>query len=257
MKPVVVDQSPGTILSVTGKDRQRFLQGMLSNDVALADSGFCRAAILSPKGRVLSVVDVVSHGDSYLVMSEASTAQKTREVFERHAIMDDVAFASIDLVIHRVWDDPASVWTAPPVFAACEPSSPEEIEVRRIEAGLPRYGVDVSEDYFPFEANLECAISYTKGCYVGQEVVARAHARGHANKRLVGLRLDGAASPGNKIFAGDKDVGVVTSAASSPDFGAIALGYVHRSSFEPETAVWVGERRGVVAALPFRARPTS
>src|SRR5436305_1290555 len=83
-------------------------------------------------------------------------------------------------------------------------------------------GVDVSEDYFPLEANLDSAISYTKGCYIGQEVVARAHARGHANKRLMGIKLDSLVAPGTTLAADTRvDAGVVTSSAISPSLGPI------------------------------------
>src|SRR5262249_34468163 len=193
MERVIVDQSAWGQLLVTGLDRTRFLQGMLTNDVGQLEPGdWLRAAMLNVKGRVLALVDVVAEDDSYVVLTEPATAEAVRALFDKYAIADDVTFTREARPVHRVWESPEDVWTAPPVFAAAAaPSSVEDAEVRRLEAGLPRYGVDVSEDNFPFEANLDSAISYTKGCYIGQEVVARAHARGHANKRLVGLLLHG------------------------------------------------------------------
>ena len=120
------------------------------------------------------------------------------------------------------------------------------------EAGLPRYGVDVSEDHFPFEANLDSAISMTKGCYTGQEVVARASARGHANKRLVGLRLEGLVGHGAKIAAELRpEAGVVTSVVVSPRLGPIALAYLHRTVWDPGTRVSVEGVTATVSALPF------
>jgi folate-binding protein YgfZ len=254
MENVIVDQSDWGQLRVTGADRTRFLQGMLTNDVApLAAGGYLRAAMLNVKGRVLALVDVVAAADSYLLLTEPITAAKVHELLDRHAIADDVAFASEASPVHRVWAAPADVWTAPPVFAAAAPAG--DAEVRRVEAGLPRYGVDVTEEHFPFEANLDAAISYTKGCYIGQEVVARAHARGHANKRLVGIRLAGAgpADAGAPVAAAARAAaGTITSSVVSPAFGPIALAYLHKSVWEPGTAVEVGGRGGVVAALPFR-----
>ncbi len=254
---VVADQSGWGQLRVTGGDRQRFLQGMLTNDVALlAPGGFVRAAVLNVKGRVLAVLDLVVDGDDgYLLLTEPVTADKLHALLDRHAIADDVAFERLARPVHRVWETPAAVWTAPPVFAPPAAAAPAEaVEIRRIEAGLPRYGADVSEDYFPFEANLDSAISSSKGCYIGQEVVVRAAARGHANKRLVGIRLggEGPVGPGTPVAtAARPDAGKVTSSALSPEHGPIALAYLHRSSWEPGTEVTVGDRRGVVAALPF------
>jgi folate-binding protein YgfZ len=257
----IIDQSKWGRLRVTGADRVRFLQGMLTNDVnALAVGGWCRAAVLNVKGRVLAVVDAVKEEDAFVLVTEPVTADKLRQILERYAISDDVTFTPIDVPLHRVWsdDDVEAPWTAPPIFAAppSQAAAENEIEVRRVEAGLPKYGVDVSEDYFPFEANLDRAISHNKGCYVGQEVVARATARGHANKRLVGIVLaQGVATPGESIGApgaAKESVGVITSSALSPRFGAIALGYVHKSAWEPGTQITlIGDRTGTVRSLPF------
>jgi folate-binding protein YgfZ len=251
MERVVIDQSGWGQLRVTGADRTRFLQGMLTNDVGtLAAAGFLRAAMLNVKGRVLALVDVVAEPESYLLVTEPVTAGKVHALLERHAIADDVAFTPESHALHRVWATPAEVWTAPPVFAAAADAG--DAEARRVEAGLPRYGIDVTEDHFPFEANLDAVISYTKGCYIGQEVVARAHARGHANKRLVGLRLPAIVPPGTPVAAAARpEAGVVTSSVVSPDFGPIALAYLHRSVWNPGTEVEVAGTRAVVAALPF------
>jgi tRNA-modifying protein YgfZ len=256
VQPVIVDQSGWGQIRVTGSDRVRFLQGMVTNDIAtLAPGGFVRAAMLNVKGRVLAVVEVVADADSLLVLTEPVTTDKVFEILDRHAIADDVAFARESRPLHRVWATPADVWTAAPVFAAAASPAPEsDVEARRIEAGLPRYGIDVSEDHFPFEANLDSAISYTKGCYAGQEVVARASARGHANKRLVGLRIagDGAVGAGTPITASVRpEAGIVTSSAVSPIFGPVALAYLHKSVWEPGTQVSVAGREAVAAALPF------
>lgn len=258
---VIVDQSGWGQLELTGGDRVRFLQGMVTNDIAgIPPGGFRRAAILNVKGRVLAIVDIVDEGERLWVLTEPVTADKVHQLLDRHAIADDVVFTRVARPVHRVWRSADDVWTAPPIFAP--PPSPgapaaeaeAELEILRVEAGLPRYGVDVSEEYFPFEAHLEPAISMTKGCYIGQEVVARAHARGHANKLLRGLRLsgDGPAPPGATIAAAAReDAGKVTSSVISPRFGPIALGYVHKSAWDPGTAVRVGDRPATVVELPF------
>jgi folate-binding protein YgfZ len=135
----------------------------------------------------------------------------------------------------------------------------DEFEARRIEAGTPLYGVDMSEDRLPIEAGLTDAVSFTKGCYLGQEVIARATNLGHINKRLVGLLLDGegAVARGARISGpGRPEAGVVTSSVVSPRLGrAIALGYVHRTLWDEGTALTIldgaHERPARVTALPF------
>jgi len=136
---------------------------------------------------------------------------------------------------------------------------PEVLEAARIEAGYPLFGVDMTEDTIPLEAGIDArAISLTKGCYVGQEVIIRVLHRGHGRvaKRLVAFRSSGETlSAGARVMAAGKDVGVITSAAVSPVNGPIALGYVHRDYVEPGTAVVVnvGDRAvgATVAARPI------
>src|SRR5262249_25048238 len=106
------------------------------------------------------------------------------------------------------------------------------IDAARIEAGYPVFGIAMTTDTIPLEARIEQrAGSFTKGGYVGQEVIIRVLHRGHGRvaRKLMGLRLDDeGVAPGMRLFADDKDIGWITSAAVSPASGAIALGYVHR-----------------------------
>lgn len=137
----------------------------------------------------------------------------------------------------------------------------EAIEAVRIESGRPGWGIEMDDATLPQEANLEAlgAISYTKGCYTGQEVVARLHFRGHVNKRLLGLRLDGNTIPerGSTIVSNEgKESGEVRSAVLSPRFGPIALAMVRReiNPGDPVTIPVDGvETRATVTALPFGA----
>jgi tRNA-modifying protein YgfZ len=126
------------------------------------------------------------------------------------------------------------------------------LEVARIEAGYPLFGIDMTGDTIPLEAGIEQrAISFTKGCYVGQEVIIRVLHRGHGRvaKKLVGLQIDGAVPPrGAKLFAATREVGVVTSAAASPRHGAIALGYAHRDFVAPGTSLEVDANGARVGA---------
>ena len=128
-----------------------------------------------------------------------------------------------------------------------QPVGFESFNVHRIEAGIPWYGLDMDENTLPIEAGLEKdAISFNKGCYIGQESVARITYRGHVNRKLVGLSLSGIhpASKGDKISKDGQEVGWVTSSAYSPNLKiAIALGYLRREVLEPGTSVFIGIRR--------------
>jgi folate-binding protein YgfZ len=114
------------------------------------------------------------------------------------------------------------------------------LETRRIEAGIPRFGVDMDESHLLLETGMDDAVSFNKGCFIGQEYVARLAHRGHLNRKLVGMRLEGerVPSPGDDILGDGRYVGQVTSATHSPTLGLpIAMGYVHRDFFEPGTGV--------------------
>ena len=256
--PIVADQS-GLHIRVTGADRVRFLQGMCTANVETID-GFAWAAMLTPKARVVSVFQIVPAADHLILLCEPELTQATIERLGKYAIMDDVEFTAVELAVHRVWPNPASVWTAPPVFAApVEPSAAEAVEIRRIEAGVPRFGVDIGEDYFPFETPLARFIDYEKGCYIGQEPVSRVHFRGAPNKMMRGLSIAGRGAiagrtvePGGQVSHADRtNAGTITSAAVSPDFGSIALAYLHRSVADPGTLVTVSGRSATVVELPF------
>jgi folate-binding protein YgfZ len=138
------------------------------------------------------------------------------------------------------------------------------IEALRIEAGRPLFGVDMNTDTIPLEAGIENrAISFSKGCYVGQEVIVRVVSRGHGRvaRKLVGLVLDGTRvpEPSESIVANGRETGYVTSATQSPALSRpIALGYVHRGFAEPGTRVTIGGESGesaTVTQLPFVTSP--
>src|SRR4029077_1366990 len=132
----------------------------------------------------------------------------------------------------------AALWAA--IANVAVPVGMQALDTLRVEAGIPWYGRDVDETLIFPETRLEQLVSYTKGCYIGQETVARVKYRGHINRGLSGLVLDGetGASPGDPIFAEDKDIGRVPSAVRSIALGRpIALGYIRREHFEPGSAV--------------------
>jgi folate-binding protein YgfZ len=132
-------------------------------------------------------------------------------------------------------------------------ATPDSLEAARLEAAYPVFGVDMTSDTIPLEAGIEQrAISMTKGCYVGQEVIIRVLHRGHGRvaRRLVRLQIDGSIpSRAAKVFSGDREVGFVTSAATSPRMGPLALGYVHRDFVDNGTALEIEAEGTRVRAL--------
>lgn len=135
-----------------------------------------------------------------------------------------------------------------------EPIALATLETLRVEEGLPWHGIDVKEENLLHETGqLGVYHSPSKGCYLGQEVVARLEGRGgHVNKRLVSLKCSRAVSAGDPITAEGKAVGQVTSAGVSPEFGPIAMGYVHRSHAEEGAVVDIDRARAEVRMQPFR-----
>jgi folate-binding protein YgfZ len=143
--------------------------------------------------------------------------------------------------------------------AGAHAAGQDALDAARIEAGYPVFGVDMTDATIPLEAGIEGrAISFSKGCYVGQEVVIRVLHRGGGRvaKKLVAMRVDGSQPHrGAKLFGGGREIGAVTSAAVSPRLGSIALGYVHRDFVAAGTAIEVegegGHQPAVVAELPL------
>lgn len=160
---------------------------------------------------------------------------------------------------YEIWLEPAalrSFWTRA-LEAGVAPCGVEALESLRIEAGIARYGPDFGEDTLPLEAGLLNALSFNKGCYIGQEIVERARSRGHVNWKLAGLRFAPAAAvpaPGEKLRKSDgAEIGEITSACFSPALGRpLALGYVRREVSEPGTSLnCAGGATAEVAGLPF------
>jgi tRNA-modifying protein YgfZ len=143
--------------------------------------------------------------------------------------------------------------------AGAVPVSEDAAEVVRVEHGRPRYGVDLDEGVIPQEAGLnERAVSFTKGCYVGQETVARLFYRGKPNRHLRGLRLSALGSPGDVLRVGEKQVGKLASVVVSPAHGPIALALVRREAQPGDTVtVGDGDTTAEVVELPFRQVPLS
>ena len=258
---MIIDRTTWGRLRVTGGDRVRFLQGLTTVNVeALADGAHGWGAVLNPKGRVLSVIDIARVGDAFLIACEAALAEKTRAMFERYAVMDDVEFEAITGPAHQLWDEPVSVWRAPIVegndpgegvaIADTDPAA----ERLRIRGGFLRYGVDVDEENFPFETPLTQFLDYAKGCYVGQEPVFRVHAQGNSAKTLRGLVVEGEApiAHGAVISHATKaNAGVITSSVAAGDGTTLALGYLHRTVWDVGGTVTIDGRSATVRELPW------
>lgn len=140
----------------------------------------------------------------------------------------------------------------------------DTLETLRIEAGTPRYGTELTDSIIPLEAELEHAIDFEKGCYIGQEIVARMKYRGHPNRLLRGIEIDAEhpTQQDSRIFNGDKEVGWVTSSTYSPTLGKpIALGYVRMAVTEDGTQIQIetseGRVTGTVVSLPFVSKTNS
>jgi folate-binding protein YgfZ len=144
--------------------------------------------------------------------------------------------------------------------AGAVPVEQDAINAVRLEAAYPLFEVDMTDDTIPLEAGIENrAISLTKGCYVGQEVIIRVLHRGHGRvaRRLVSMAIKGTATPERRarIFSGERDIGFLTSAAMSPRLGLIALGYVHRDFVGPDTPLAIDTPAGRVEARVTQVQP--
>lgn len=216
---------------------------------------FAEDAQVADVSAVLAIVDL--HGPSAPVVRRQAADWLAREA---DAVIADAAFGvpgySIFVATPHV-DALVSVLVA----AGAEETTLATLDVLRVEAGRPAFLIDMDEHTLPLEAGIEDrAISFTKGCYVGQEVIVRVVHRGGGRvaRKLVGLRLEQGELPkaGDVLRSGDRDIGRVTSAVWSPTLqGGIALGYVHRDFVEPATEVSVRTAAGplgaTVSALPF------
>jgi folate-binding protein YgfZ len=303
------------LLAVRGGDRVRWLDGMLSNDIARLrpgrDRSGCYALLLSPQGRILADFHVLLRRDELWLETEAARLAEIRARLERYVIADDVTLEDRSASVARLGLEGAAAeallaralglapglapdccddfdlagrricvaafgWSGAPAFqlfapaeaeagliaalrAAATPGAPlcdgddEVLEILRIEAGTPRLYRELDERVLPPETGLMArAVSLSKGCYTGQEIVARLVSRGAESHHLVALRFSGGPPPaGAEIRAGDRRVGEVTSACRSASAGAIGLGFVRRPFDAPGGELWAGGVATRVAAAPL------
>jgi folate-binding protein YgfZ len=288
----LVDRSARGKLRLTGAEAAEFLQGQVTNDVEALEPGTgCYAALLTHKGKMQADMRVL-RGEDWLLLdcepetlpaiarmvstysigrdvrSEDRTAEDAilslvgpaaRERLDAHPPAEEHAWVAGEHGIYVATDagvdvicalaDAEAVRTA----LGVELVSEEAAEVARVESGRPRYGLDMDLDTIPQEAGInDRAVSFSKGCYVGQETVARLHYKGKPNRHLRGLRLSGPAQSGDEIRLGDRVVGRIGSAVESPAHGPIALALVRREAAPGDSvAVGVNGAAAVVVALPF------
>jgi tRNA-modifying protein YgfZ len=228
---------PRSFVRVAGPAAEEFLDRMLSNDVAALGPGeACEALLLTPKARVIAPLVVLrrSH-DDYLLLTEPDLGERVRSELLRARFAARVDVEPEEHTSHVVFggDGIATADYGEPAAevldAGLEPTvAAHELELLRIRAGTPAWGKEIDDRVLPAEAGLtERAISFTKGCYPGQEPIARLHYRGHANRGLRVLRLDEVPDPGTELAYGGKVVGRITSVAPDAD-GSVALAYVRR-----------------------------
>ena len=223
---------PRAFIGVAGPDAADYLQRMVSNDVeALGVGGSCEALLLTPKARIVAPLRVLRRGDDdFLVLTEPELGERVAAELTR---MRFAARCEIAPEEHEAWLvlGGAEVLDERPEG---DEASDEEAERARIEAGVPRWGAELDESILPAEAGLDAThISFTKGCYPGQEPIARLHYRGHVNRSLRVLEVENAA-PGDEIDYDGKNVGRITSAVRG-----LALGYV-RTQVPDDAELTVG-----------------
>jgi hypothetical protein len=269
------------VLRATGKDAKDYLHRMTTQDLnPLAPGASAYAALLEPKGHLLADMHVLVERGGVLLVMDARAAAEARPHLEKLVIMDDVAFEDLSTslrllpvlgpaaesrlgaredvrrIANRRRGAPAMDVLLPAaevealraalVAEGAVSLGGEELEALRVLGGFARFGADMDASRLPMEAGLtRDAISFTKGCYIGQEVVLRATARGHLQRGLVQLALPPGAGPGTVLIANGRDVGVVTSAADAPE-GRVGLGYVRRAHWREGEALLAGGGEAVV-----------
>jgi tRNA-modifying protein YgfZ len=210
---------PRDYVAVRGPDARDYLQRMVSNDV---DQAPCQALLLTPKGRVIAPIVVVRRGEEdYLLLTEEGLGDAVRSTLlrsrfaakceiepEEHTSL--VVFGEGGGIPNNEYGTPAvEVLDATP---PTELIANEELERLRIEAATPRWGLEIDGRVLPAEAGLtETHVSFTKGCYPGQEPIARLHHRGKANRGLRVLSVEGSPAPETEVLHGEKVVGRITS----------------------------------------------
>jgi folate-binding protein YgfZ len=288
----VYDLGWRTKIALTGADRVRWLNGMISNNVRdLATGHGVYAFLLNAQGRIQADLYAFQRGRSLLVDTERSQREKVLQFLDHYIIADDVEVKDISgqltalgltgpgsrNVLERtgilvseldhlqfadtMWNnvsitvlhsgeearDSWQVWIAPEhvralwdslVKAGARPSGTSALNLFRISRGIPQFGQDIRERDLPQETGQMRALNFTKGCYLGQEIVERIRSRGAVHRQFGAFSVAGPLpEPGTKIYADGKEIGEVTSSATLPLTGGdrpVALGYLRREALGKE-----------------------
>lgn len=281
------------LIAVWGKEAVQFLDGLISNDMkTLEDGAQMLASFPNAQGRLLAVVRVLRQGDRFLFETEEATREKVFQNLYRFTFAGDffVEDLSDQYRYVEIWGEkgePPGLAGGPEfsgnsnrgLFVPLPESeqfvrqiseagaveiSDDLYETLRIEDGVPKYGVDMDETTIVPELGLDGMISYKKGCYIGQEIIARIFFRGHVAKRLTGLVLDvrpkaeerpvgSVPTDGIELTSRDgKNAGRITSITFSPKLGkTIAVAYVRYDYLAAGTELRAGETAAIVTDLPF------
>jgi hypothetical protein len=234
---------PREFVGVRGPDAESYLQAMVSNDVAaLGPGGSCEALLLTPKARVIAPLRVLRRSaDDYLLLTEPGLGDRVVATLLRSRFAAKCEIAREEhtstVVFGEASGSPNTDYGQPAVEvldAALEPTlGDDELEILRIKAGTPRFGREIDDRILPAEAGLDArAIDFEKGCYPGQEPIARQHYRGRVNRSLRVLAIDGVDVPeyDAELTYEGRPVGRVTSAAREGD-RVVALGFVRVEVF--------------------------
>jgi tRNA-modifying protein YgfZ len=289
---MLIDLSDRAKLRVTGPDRIRFLNGQLTNDIVNLQPGISvYACALSAKGKLCGDLFVTPLKDALLLDYALALRDSIPARLEKYLIADEVEledvteqFALFHLTGVELPDAilPEGTVTISDRFAADgkdlllqaalknvvpklindTPLADSKLEEFRIEQGIPYWGTELSEETIPNEAGLDKrAVSYTKGCYLGQEIISRLKGLGHVNRHLRGIRLTSGSDlqPGDKLAAEDgKQIGSVTSACKSDRLSSwIGLGYLRRGFDQPGTVYPISRSNtsSLIGSVEVRSLP--
>ena len=303
------DLSSRAKIVLTGGDRVRWLNGMITNNVRdLAVGHGIYAFLLNPQGHILGDLYAFNRGESIVISTERSQLEKILATFDHYIIMDDVEVknvsdewmgvgiagpaarqlldkAGIDVPDLKTLQFAEMTWQGAPltlvrtdhpavdeyelwisserasslwdhlVKAGTKPTGTSALDLFRIASGIPRYGQDIRERDLPQETEQARALHFSKGCYIGQEIVERIRSRGAVHRMFTAFGVEGPLpAVGSKIQSDGRDVGEVTSAASLPlpkgDF-LVALGYIRREVATPGRKLQAGDANLVVTTPPF------
>lgn len=235
---LIFSKAKRATLSVRGKDRTLFLHRLLTQDIKGTPAGQVRpACLLDRLGKIQLAGLVHIQPEEILLELRAESVEPARALLEKYRISEEVEMTSSQTVAPSNHRQPAD----------------DETDLQRILAGVPAIGKELTPEVIPNELGphwLEQFVSFTKGCYIGQEIVARIKYRAHPPRLLTGFTLDRPAPEGTELYQGDVVVGVLTSVCESPAMGkSIALGFLKVGT--PPGPLRAGSSTATPTLLPF------